>query len=147
MAFIPPYTDISFADLYNSSEAWSLLNDAQKDFALSFARSYIDKNYTCLKSYTETWNTDDLTTIPDNVQWANAVIAEKYALGELSGNEIEVSGPITHKKVKAGSVESETTYLGSRSTSAGSSFLDYKDVTNMLSPYCTLGNSGNLTRV
>jgi len=101
-------------------------------------RSYIDQNYTCT---TTTWDTADLTTIPDEVQLANAIIAEKYALGELTGNATDVAGPVVKKRTKAGSVESEVIYKGIAARGSSGIKKDYREVTTMLSSFCVLGSN------
>ena len=145
MAYLAGYCELSFANVNNTSSAWSSASSTQKSFAISMGRIYIDDKYSCIDS--STWDTTDYTTIPDEVQLANAMLAEEYISGTLIETELQPSGPITKKKVKAGSVETETTYKGYYSRSAS-----HKDqhpyVTMLLSPYCTYGNSSKeLTRV
>lgn len=144
MAYLSGYCDVAFANTVNKSDEWSNASAADKEFSLTMGRLYIDQKYTC--SDTSTWDTTDYTTIPDEVQRANAILGEDYIKGELTQTEVPVSGPITSKRVKAGSVESETTYLGYYST-ATKKFDPKQEVTMLLSPYCTLGGSKTLIRV
>ena len=144
MAYLEGYCNITFANSVNESDAWSDASSSEKTMALTYGRLFIDKNYTC--SNTDTWDTDDYTTIPDEVQRANAILAEMHLLGTLLSTEPLPSGPITQKKVKAGSVESEVTYMGAYS--AGGKNIDQKpEITMLLSPYCTLGGNVDLIRV
>lgn len=137
MAYLPGYCDIAFADDINLSDEWQYSEDEQKDFALTMARLYIDKNYSCSD---DLWDTSDYTTIPEEVQRANAVLAEKYIKGLLINTETPISGPITSKKVKAGSVETTTTYLGGYSNTP-KKIDQNEEVTIMISAYCTWGSS------
>jgi len=150
MAFSLGYCTVEYADLVNvDSTFWTNSTLSQKELAISIGKSYIDKYYTCLDS--EDWGfTEDVppvSTAPDEIQMANAILAERYTSGVLTDNTDDVSGKITSKRVKAGSVESETTYQGYNSKSPG--WLDPNpDITLMVSEYCSFGNkSKNLIRV
>ncbi len=145
MAYLEGYCNVSFANAINESDDWSDASTSEKQMAITYGRIFIDKNYTC--SDTSEWDTSDYTTIPDEVQRANAILAEMHILGTLLTTDPGVSGPITSKKVKAGSVESETTYLGAYSSTPKR--IDQKpEITMLLSPYCSLGSSGaDLIRV
>ena len=150
MAYLAGYCTLIFANANNKSTNWTSQSEDEKNYAITFGRIYIDKKYTCLDpddNEAWEWDTDDYTTIPDEVQKANAILAEQFVLGNLTSNEPTVSGPIIKKRVKAGSVESETMYKGYYSTS--SKFNDFqKEVSMLLSPYCIFGsNSQNLIRV
>jgi len=137
MAYLAPYTDIAFADTVNLSAEWAALSDDEKNLALTYGRLFIDKNYTCS---TTDWDTNDLTTIPDEVQRANAILADQYTTSELFVTD-QKSGPISREMVKAGSVESETEYMGSNAMYTKNT--DQKpEITMLLSDSCTLG-SGN----
>jgi len=143
MAYVVGYCDLAFANSINKSDEWSDADLSDKEMAIIYGRLFIDQAYTCS---TDDWDTDDYTTIPDEVQRANALLAEMSILGTLLPLTDQVSGPVTHKKVKAGSVESETTYMGFYST--GSKKIDQKpEITMLLSPYCSLGRSRTLIRV
>lgn len=146
MAYIPGYCELSFANSNNSSTEWTDSTDDAKNFAISFGRSYIDSKYTCEDS--STWDTDDYTTIPDEVQLANSKLAERYVLGVFSPDIKQYAGPIVKKKVKAGSVESDTIYKGFYSQGGGNLYDENKEISIILSPYCTIGaNSRTLIRV
>jgi len=144
MAFILGYCDIDFANIYNLSDEWIDSTNNEKEFALSFARSYIDSKYVCADK--ADWDTSDYTTIPDEVQWANARIAERYIQGDYSGEKTNKSGPIVQERVKAGEVETETTYKGLYSSSGGKLTNDI-EISNVLSPYCTINTNKTLIRV
>ena len=132
------YCTAVYADTINSSTEWLVLSNDEKEFAISMGRNYIDSKYSCLDS--SNWDTTDSTTIPTEVQWSNATLAEQYAQGTLTTTSA-YSGPITKKKVKAGDAEVETTYQGLYSSSGGKTKDPFSEVTLMLSAYCTYGNS------
>lgn len=140
MAYLLGYCELTFANANNNSDAWLRASSTEKNFAITMGRIYIDEVYTCLDS--DDWDTTDYTTIPDEVQLANSMLAEEYISGTLIDTDVKTSGPVTKKKVKAGPVESETTYKGYYSRS-GSSVDEHPYITMLLSPYCTYGNSGN----
>ena len=145
MAYLLGYCELSYANLNNVSTEWSYASVADKNYAITIGRLYIDKNYVCLDS--DLWDTTDYTTIPEEVQKANSILAEQYILGLLITTDKKESGPIVKTRVKAGSVESETVYKGYYSKS-GSKIDEQPEVTMLLSAYCSLGNSGqNLIRV
>jgi len=146
MAFQSGYCTESYANSVNETTEWISSSPQQKEFAISIGRNYIDSKYTCVDS--TTWDITDPTTIPEEVQWANAYLAEQYILGNLTTTSPQPNGNIVSQRVKAGSVESETTYQGERS-SAQPKYVDpFPDITLMLQSYCSLGNnSKHLTRV
>ena len=153
MAFELGYCDLSYANGVNLTDEWSYAETPQKEFSLSIAKKYIDSKYNCGNSYYDSsssyyWDTTDYNTIPEEVKWSNAYFAEQYILGNLTAtNTNTVSGPVTKKKVKADSVEVETTYAGYFNASSRIKDM-FPDATIMLSKYCTLGNSNKtLTRV
>ena len=149
MAFITPYCSVSYADGYNQSTEWLSTSLPNKELALSNGRLYIDQWYTCGdKADWEVCINETIPTydcVPEEVQYANALLAEKYILGTLTTKK-ETSGPITMKRVKAGSVESETQYQGSEAQYTGSSFNELEEITMLLSPYCTFGSSSARVR-
>lgn len=144
MAYLVGYCDLAFANSINKSDEWSDASSSEKQMAITYGRLFIDQTYTC--SDTEDWDVTDYTTIPDEVQRANAILAEYHILGTLLPLTEQVSGPITQKKVKAGSVESETTYMGAYA-SKGKTIDQKPEITMLLSPYCSLGKSRDLIRV
>lgn len=144
MAFATGYCTVLYANSVNENDTWDNLESSAKELAISVGKNYIDSVYTCADS-TE-WDITDISTIPEEIQLANAKLANSYADGTLTDDSEDKSGPITYKKVKAGSVETATTYLGFYSQSTGSRDKN-KDITLMISAYCTIGNTGNLIRV
>jgi len=146
MSFIPGYCTASYADKINTSSEWASLLVEEKDFAIVMGRQYIDGKYLCKNS--SDWDTDDETTIPEEIKWANAFLAEQYALGTLTSTKIQPSGVITRKKVKAGSVESDTTYAGNNSIKAAIKIDPFPEITLIIGSYCSLGaGTENLIRV
>jgi len=138
------YCTVAYADSVNVTTEWVASTTEEKEFAITISARFIDSTYTCLES--ADW-IDDLTT-PEEVQWANAYLAEQYILGSLTTSEPIPNGNITQKMVKAGSVETMTTYQGLYGASSGKFKDQYKEATLMLTEYCTLGNSSKtLTRV
>lgn len=140
MSYLLGYCDITFADTVNSSSEWTSASDDEKNLAITYGRLYIDQTYTCEDSE---WDTSDYSTIPYEVQRANAILAEQYVLGELIQNPEDInSGPVTKDRVKAGSVEVETTYMASQSKYI--KFVDQKpEITMLLSQVCSIGSSNS----
>lgn len=150
MALRLGYCTVLYANSVNDSSAWDDLSVTQKEFAISAGRNFIDSHYACTAKYSDSsssdyWDTADYTTIPDEIQWANAYLSDQYAIGTLTASS-DKSGPITKKKVKAGEVEVETTYQGLYASSGGKSKDPFPDVTLMISQYCALG-SANVTLI
>jgi len=146
MAFLPGYCTVVYADTVNVSAEWVAYTDPEKELAITMGRFYIDKNYTCLDS--DDWDRDVVDSVPEEVQLANAKLAEEYALGILIPDfSADVSSPITKKKVKAGSVETDTTYAGYFTSRLKIEYDKKKEITLLLSPYCTFGSTCNLIRV
>ena len=144
MSFSTGYCTVAYANTANeNSTTWDDLETAQKELAISMGKSFIDSKYTCSDS--DDWDITDTTTIPEEIQYANAIMAERYSNGELFDTSDYKSGPIASKKVKAGSVETTTIYAGMYSQSVKSTD-NNKDITLMISAYCSLGSS-TLTRV
>ena len=148
MAFKTPYCSVTYADGYNETTEWLSTTPANKELALSQAALYIDQWYTCVsKADWEVCINETIPTydcVPEEVQYCNAILAEMHILGTLTTKN-ETSGPITMKKVKAGSVESEVQYQGSFASYTGSKFNEIEEITRMLSPYCTFGASNSKT--
>ena len=96
---------------------------------MSFGRVYIDQNYSCVQF--------DENNPPDAIKYANALLAEDYIQGKLIADGGQVRGAVKSERVKAGSVESETEYFGSSTTSYQA------DVDYILSQYCIKLTSGN----
>ena len=143
MAYVTPYCELSFANSINVSDEWEDAETSDKDMALVYGRLFIDQSYTCDDT---DWDTSDYSTIPEEVQRSNAILAEMYIQGVLFPDSKGASGPVTKKRVKAGSVESETTYLGFYA--AYTKTTDQKpEITMLLSPYCSFGSNKDLIRV
>ena len=109
MALVIPYCTVSDANtLLTGSTVWNGASTTQKEQALFWGRVYLDSNYNCT-SFEE-------TDIPDEIEYANALLAEDWIEGTLNRSSTAVSGRVIKKRIKAGSVESETEYLPGATT-------------------------------
>ncbi len=142
MALKTPYATIQEADIYLSeNDAWLDLDNSAKNNHLINGRYYIDSNYTC----TELVNGDP---IPEEYVYANALLAEADLAKGLYTVDKTVNSPVVKKMVKAGEVESETTYAGSRSTSLSMNSVDpYPAITSILNEFCSLKNKQSFKTV
>lgn len=133
MALVTPYCTVSEANTYLvGSSAWADANTTQKNSALFWGRIHLDSKYSCVA-----FDEDDP---PDEVKYANALLAEDYLQGTLLDDGTDVNGRIKLKRSKAGSVETETEYLG------GASVNNYQDdVNQLLHGICT--KTGSSTRI
>jgi len=124
MDLIEPYVTLADANTFlGSKEPWNSTADAQKSMALSYARMYIDANYSCYELNME----ED--PVPDYIQIANAELANNYLTDSENLFPSESEANLTKKRVKAGSVESEKEY----SSTGKSSFYDRnKNITTLL---------------
>ena len=123
MALVTPYCKTFEADSYlSSNDAWLDLDDDVKENALFWGRVYLDSNYRCVK-----FLQDDA---PDEIKFANALLAYDYTQGKLIKKSGTVNGNVTLKRVKAGKVEVETRYNGAHKTS------EQVDVDYLLSSLC-----------
>lgn len=139
MALKTSYATVIEADAYLSSNSvWLSLSTSEKDDHLLNGRYYIDANYTC----SELLDTDP---IPEEYKYANSLLAEIDMTTGLYIVDKTGGAPVVQKMAKAGPVEVETTYAGSRSTETKLGAIDkYPRVTALLSEFCTLnkGSSG-----
>ena len=138
MALKTPYCTVTEANAYlRTNDAWTSLSVTEKDAHLLNGRYYIDSNYTCSEI--------DETAIPDEFKYANALLAEADLATSIFTVDETGGSPVLGKRVKAGSVESETIYAGSRSTSPRLGAVDpYPKVTSILSAYCSNKKSSTL---
>ncbi|RLF44888.1 MAG: hypothetical protein DRN17_03615 [Thermoplasmata archaeon] len=124
MALATPYCTIDEAtDYLGESVIWEDAELIQKNNALFWGRVYLDSTYSCAIF--------DETDPPDEIKYANALLAEDWLDGSLIDDGSKVSGSVKMKRVKAGSVESETEYR--TGTSGGNS---QDDVDKLLSGLC-----------
>lgn len=146
MALLSAYTDVTYANSVNQGKAeWDGASSAQKNDALVKSRYYIDSHYTCVTI--PDMDLDDLTTVPDELQYANALLANEYLAQTLYAYDETGGQSIVKKAVKAGSVGTDVTYSGfmKENVKRGD---PYPEVTAILSVYCSRGaSSGSLTRV
>ena len=142
MALKTPYATIVETDVYLQSNAtWLALSDVDKDEHLLNARYYIDSNYTCTEL-------DENDPIPDEYKYANSLLAEFDMVSTLYEVDKTGSSPIVKKMSKAGPVEVETTYAGSRSTELKLGAIDkYPLVTALLDGFCTLNKPSGIKTV
>ena len=134
MALVTPYCTLDEAKVFlKGSETWENAETSAKNNALFWGRVYIDSNYSCV--------TIDPSAIPEEIKFANALLAEDYLEGTLIDDGSSISGNITMKRVKAGSVESETEY-GSGTKSGN----PQDDVDRLLHDLCTK-KGGSVTKI
>ena len=145
MALKTPYATVSEANAYlKTNDAWSNLSTSEKNNHLINGRYYIDSNYACSEV--------DETNISEEYKYANSLLAEIDLATGLFTVDDTVGSPIVEKRVKAGSVESQTLYAGNRSSSLRLNGIDkYPQITSLLSEFCTLKkgsqiNSSSLLR-
>jgi len=145
MALLSPYTDLAYANTINVGKLeWENASDSQKNNALVQARYFIDSKYTCVA--VDDMDVDDLTTVPDEFQVANSLLAYEYILGTLFEYDALGGQAVVAKRVKADKVEVETNYSGFMSGPVKKGD-KYPEVTALLSVYCTRGSHGQLVRV
>lgn len=87
------------ADTMLSSTEWTGASSAAKQHAIDTAELWIDERYTCV-------STDP---VQDNIQLANALLAEMYIKGTLFKPR---DSSVKSKTVKAGSVETSKEFEG-----------------------------------
>lgn len=93
------YTDIAYCDTVNLGVEWVEATDTEKQRAIDTGELWINAEYACS-------NTDP---VDDNIQRANALLADKFIKGEFFTPE---TATISEKTVKAGSVETSKTFQG-----------------------------------
>lgn len=146
MALLSAYTDVTYAnDINRGLTEWDDASMSERSNALVKARYFIDSNYTC--SPPSTLDVSDLSTVPDEYQVANALLAVEYLKGTLYLYDDLAGQKVVSKKVKADKVESQVTYSGFMSSRGVKASDKYPEVTALLSVYCTLGSGGKLDRV
>lgn len=139
MALQEGYATVEYADIVNTGlVTWTALTTAQKEYALSISRFYIDSEYTC-STFTEPY--------PDELMTANSMLASDYADGTLF--QVEDAGAILiAKTVKAGDVSSSKEYAGRYMSGLVTKVDRFPEVTALISSYCSYGSgSKTLTRV
>jgi len=120
MALVTPYCTVAEANSYLLGHTtWEDAETADKNSALFWGRVYFDSNYSCVEF--------DEDTPPDEIKYANALLAEDHLQGTLIETGNETKGAVTLKRTKAGSIESETEY-----TASGSKASDAQDDVNQL---------------
>ena len=104
MALPTPYISVAEADvLLENVEPWSSATDEEKQEALEMGRLYLDDKYVCIDF--------DESNPPTNVKDANGYLGNCHLEGSLFPSAAESTGSfIKLKRVKAGSVETETEY-------------------------------------
>lgn len=137
MAIQSGYCTNTYADDVNAeSLEWDNLEDEQKTYAISIARMYIDDKYVC-STFEEPY--------PDELLTANALFADKHAKGLLFINpNVDTKGMVISKRVKAGSVESETEYSELKGNNLGAD--RFTEISMLLSIYCSFGKTRLLRR-
>jgi len=137
------YADIAYANSVNSTTEWRTASLANKNYALSMGRFYIDSKYTCI-DFDETYLDEELE-YPDELLTANSILAEAYLLDTLFIT-VETTGSMILNRVKAGDVESEKEF--SNNGRSPLTIDRFQDVTLLLSQFCSYGNgTRTLTRV
>lgn len=133
MALKEPYATVAQANSYlSANDDWSDLDTVDKETYLLNGRYYIDSNYNCAEEV-------DMDNIPEEYVYANSLLAEFDLASGLFSVSDTGNAPIVKKMVKAGEVESETTYAGSRSTGLALDGIDqFPVVTSVLNEYCSL---------
>lgn len=145
MALLGAYTDVAYANSVNIGKTeWDAASVSQKNNALILSRYFIDSEYSCVEI--TGLDVTDLTTVPDEFQMANALLAYEYLKGTLYTYDPLGNQAIVAKRVKADKVESEVTYSGFMNSNIKKGD-PYPEVTALLSPYCSMGSDGKLVRV
>jgi hypothetical protein len=85
------YITVSDADAINTESAWTSLSVDEKEYALEMGALFINNEYAC----------PNIIPAEPNLQRANALLGEKYALSELFNQR---GGSVIETTVKAGSV-------------------------------------------
>jgi len=148
MALKIPYATNSEADVYLVNvEAWFDLTEEQKTSHLVNGRYFMDSTYECTELPDE--DNDGLPDdIPEEYKYANSLLAEIDMTTGLFNVDSTGGSPVVSKRVKAGSVESETSYAGQFSSSTKLGAIDpYPQITSLLSDYCFLKKTGSTKSV
>lgn len=124
MALKIPYCTVAEADtILADNAAWLALGAGTKQDALTTARYYMDAQFQCNVSSTET---------PEELKYANAWLAADDALNGGLYESSNTRAVIKRKKVKAGPVETEKEYFSNTDFVPDS----YDKVRNLLVGYC-----------
>lgn len=120
-----PYITLADAEILLASvDPWIQNDDEIQNEALGWARSYLDDNYS---------HSFVLTDPPDNVKYANALLANYHLTESLFVRQAANVNPVSESEVKAGSVSSKKKFRNARS------FIDpFPDVTNLIADVSTL---------
>jgi hypothetical protein len=135
------YCTVTEANTVNNTDAWNVLLEAEKETALKWGRVYLDSYYICPNitySNLDPNDEDDLVII-NVIKAANAVLADKYANGELFEASGTAQAKIAEKQVKAGSVSTRTRYAD---PTTNATYDPFPDVTSLLSGYCQYKKTG-----
>lgn len=147
MALIDPYCTIVEADAFlDTSSSWNAVSDSEKTTALFWGRTYLDSYYTCINWDDELVN-DLYPDYPDNLKYANALLADEYIKGNLFKVSATGNKEIVKKRVKAGDVESETTYRGEAGTDSGVGIDPFPEVTSLLAEWCSANIDSGLGNI
>lgn len=147
MALVDPYCTIAEADVFlATSSSWNAATDSEKTIALFWGRTYIDSNYSCM-DWTDTTLFPDYPDLPENLKYANALLADEYLNGNLFNVTPAGNKEVVKKRVKAGDVESETTYRGESGTDSGGDVDPFPAVSALLSEWCSVNGNCSMCNV
>lgn len=147
MALIDPYCTIAEADVFlDTSSSWNAASDSEKTIALFWGRTYIDSNYTCV-DWTDILLFPDYPELPENLKYANALLADEYLNGNLFNAAPTGNKEVVKKRVKAGDVEAETTYRGESGTDSGSSVDPFPSVSALLAEWCSSNDASGICNI
>lgn len=113
------YTDIPYCDSVLNSPCWVSSSDEKKQNAIDTGALWIDDKYIC--------------EITEQVQDANALLADMYVNSILF---LPQSAEVESTKVKAGSVETETSFFESSLSNS-----QFSEVTLLLNSSCVVNSS------
>lgn len=143
MALKTPYATVLESNSYLSeNDDWLDLSSSEKNVYLVNGRYFIDSNYAFYDEIDEDDVPDD---VADELKYANSLLAEFDLATGIYNVSASGNAPVVSKKVKAGSVETETDYAGNRSSSLRIDGIDpYPAVTSILSEYCYRSKGSSL---
>jgi hypothetical protein len=135
-----PFCTVQFADGINAdSAAWGDATNTSKENSLQFARLYIENNYLLYFS---------VTNVPETVQTANAMLAEKNLTADLFNAQslLKPQAGLTEKTVDAKGVKSSKKW---DPAFTGKWIDPYPQITAILlsGGYCKLKNGGGMITV
>jgi hypothetical protein len=112
---VTSYCTVAEADaILGPQDPWVGATTDQKDQALKQGKLYIDFYYRCA------WTTDEA---PGNVKEANAFLANQHLTQSLWARQ-DGTAPLKQKRVKAGGVETESSYAAVQGTGWTDPFTD-----------------------